>query len=857
MSTRQETPSDHTPMMQQYLRIKSEHPDTLLFYRMGDFYELFFDDARNAARLMDLTLTSRGRSAGNPVPMAGIPHHAAEGYLAKLLRLGESVAICEQIGDPATAKGPVERKVVRILTPGTVTDDALLEDKQENLLLAVVQGANAFGITSLELSSGRFHLQQVKTLERLHSEVERLNPAELLLDENWSVPEFLSERKTICRRPSWHFDFESARQLLLRQFQTCDLKGFGCDHLPAAISAAGCLLQYVKQTHRKALPHIRSIRVENPDDCIQLDAATRRNLEIDFHPSGRVELTLFGILDKTAAAMGGRLLRRWLHRPIRDRRILQQRHQIIRLLIDRRLHEPIHEILGKVGDIERIAARISLKSARPKDLTMLRQTLGVLPKLQELLSAKDHAVIKDLKTEIGEHARLYALLKRAVIEVPPLSIREGGVIANGYDPVLDELREISQNADDFLNNLEQRERDRTGIINLKVSYNRVHGYYLEVPRSQAPKIPQDYLRRQTLKHSERFISEELKSFEEKVLSAREKALVYEKALYEALLDLLAGHVKALQTCAEALAQLDVLANFAERAETLNLNRPELTHEKGIWIDGGRHPVVETISKEPFIPNNLDLTNEHKMLIITGPNMGGKSTYMRQAALIVLIAHCGCFVPAAAAKIGPIDRIFTRIGASDDLSVGRSTFMVEMSETANILHNATENSLVLLDEIGRGTSTFDGLSLAWACAEQLARSVRAFTLFATHYFELTKLSNEKIGIRNVHLEAVEHGDKIVFLHSVKQGPANQSYGLQVAALAGVPQKVIGLAKNKLDRLETQYSQKNGRGTQNSVEVDRPETHASHPVLTQLEKINPDELTPKQALDILYGLKSLTR
>jgi len=841
-------------MMQQYLRIKAEHPDRLLFYRMGDFYELFFDDARKAAQLLDLTLTSRGESAGSRIPMAGLPYHAAEGYLAKLLRLGESVVICEQIGDPASSKGPVERKVVRIVTPGTVTDEALLEERRDNLLAAVSALGSRFGIAQLELASGRFLLQEVESIERLLGELERLNPAELLVSEDWPLPPAILLRRGITRRPAWHFDPVSARQLLLRQFETRDLSGFGCEQAEAATAAAGCLLQYVRDTQLSALPHIQGVRLETGDENIILDAASRRNLELDYHPSGRAEYTLFGVLDETVTAMGSRLLRRWLHSPLRDRNRLNERYQAISVLLESKAEENLRDALRGIGDIERISARIALKSARPRDLTTLRQSLAVLPALRRQLAGCDSSRLAELHEAIGEHPDLLALLERALVEDPPMLIRDGGVIRQAYDADLDELRNLSQNADRFLVNMEQRERERTGIANLKVSYNRIQGFYLEVARSQADKLPPDYTRKQTLKGVERYITAELKAFEDKVLSAREKALACEKALYDGLLDTLGRELHRLQDCAAAVAELDVLTNLAERADKLKFNPPRLVDRPGVQIVGGRHPVVERVSATPFVPNDLELSPDCRMLIITGPNMGGKSTYMRQAALIVLLAHIGSYVPAESAEIGPIDRIFTRIGAADDLASGRSTFMVEMTETANILHHATPNSLVLMDEIGRGTSTFDGLSLAWACAEHLAGEIKALTLFATHYFELTTLIEEHNEIRNVHLDAVEHGDQIVFLHAVKDGPANQSYGLQVAALAGVPRAVVSRARERLRKLENKAYQEQ-RKEAGIQQLDLFASPEPNPALLLLEKVKPDEVTPRQALEILFELKLL--
>ena len=857
MTIKQAPHIPNTPMMQQFLRIKADHPDTLLFYRMGDFYELFFDDAKKASQLLDITLTSRGQSAGLPIPMAGIPYHSAEGYLAKLLKKGVSVAICEQIGNPATSKGPVERKVVRIVTPGTVTDEALLDDRKDSLLVAVYSLTHSdqqYGIASLDLTSGRFILQQVDSEDQLLSEIGRLNPVELLFSEDWRLPASLQQRGGLCRRLPWHFDPESARQRLLQQFNTLDLKGFGCESLPAAIAAAGALLLYVKETQQAALPHIQGICTENSADSILLDASSRRNLELDYHPSGQLQYTLFGVLDKTATTMGSRCLRRWINRPLRDAQRLNDRYACIESLLNNRLYQDIQSQLRQVGDIERISSRIALKSARPRDLLVLRSTLTALPELQESLATSDNQQLTDIAKQMGEHPDILTLLQKALVDNPPVLIRDGGVIAPGYHQDLDELRNLSQNADQFLIDMENREKAATGISTLKVNYNRVHGYYIEISHLHVDKIPLHYTRKQTLKGAERYITEELKSFEDKVLSAKDKALSFEKFLYEELLNIIAADLIPLQQCASALAELDVLNTFAERAETLHLSKPILSSIPGIDIEGGRHLVIEQVSDIPFVPNDLSFSNQRKMLVVTGPNMGGKSTYMRQAALIVLIAHMGCYVPAKQLSCGPIDKIFTRIGASDDLSSGRSTFMVEMSETANILHNATEKSLILMDEIGRGTSTFDGLSLAWACADHLAKQTKAFTLFATHYFELTTLADEQEIIHNVHLDAMEHGDKIIFLHAVKEGPANQSYGLQVAGLAGVPKSVIEKAKAKLRHLE-EHAYKEQQSSSDVKQLDLFSSADDHPAVALLENILPDELSPKQALELLYKLKTL--
>ena len=797
--------STHTPMMQQYLRIKAQYPDMLLFYRMGDFYELFHEDAEKASRLLGITLTKRGASNGEPIRMAGVPYHAAEQYLAKLTKLGEAVAICEQIGDPskskgAISKGPVERQVTRILTPGTLTDSALLDDTRDSLLLAVCAGEGLLGLARINLASGQLVLSEIAS-GLLAQELERIAPAELLFADDFTHAAIEAVKCPKKRLAPWQFDLDSATQSLTRQFNTYDLDGYGCADLNAAIAAAGALLDYVKHTQRTTLPHITGLCVEQASSFIQLDAATRRNLEIDQTLRGEASPTLFSLLDSTQTAMGARLLRRWLHHPLRERNEIVARHEAVYSLIQRATYPAIRNLLRSIGDIERITARIALKTARPRDLSGLRESLRQLPALQTELKNLPANLLQALTIELQAPQAAVDLLQSAIKAEPAAVLREGGVIADGYDAELDELRDIQTNHGDFLLKFEAQEKQRTGLSNLKVEYNSVHGFYIEISRAQAENAPAEYRRRQTLKNAERFITPELKAFEDKVLSANERALAREKALYDTILDALASHIPSLQQNAAAVAQLDVLCNFAERAEALNYVVPEFVDEAGINITGGRHAVVEQIA-QPFIANDVALSPYRQLLLITGPNMGGKSTYMRQTALIVLLAHCGSFVPATSARIGPIDRIFTRIGASDDLAGGRSTFMVEMTETANILHNATAQSLVLLDEIGRGTSTFDGLALAWACAKQLLEKNRSYTLFATHYFELTRLAEEFKQATNVHLDAVEHGNGIVFLHSVEEGPASQSYGLQVAQLAGIPKSVVAAAKRKLAQLEQQ-------------------------------------------------------
>ena len=846
----------HTPMMQQYLRIKAEFPHMLLFYRMGDFYELFYDDARRASELIDITLTSRGKSGGEPIPMAGVPYHSVETYLSKIVRRGESVAICEQTGDPKTSTGPVERQVVRIITPGTLTDEALLDSSSDNVLVAIrttTSNANAdarIGLAWMDLSAGRFSVTELETQHDLQSELERLNPAEVLVEEGQEAAAQVTDDRKVTSMPPWHFDFETATRSLCTQFGTQDLAGFGCADLPAAISAAGCLLTYVKNTQRTALLHLEKLTAERHDDALFMDAATRRNLELEKSLAGRDENTLAGIMDRCATAMGSRLLRRWLNRPLRDHTTLRTRYQALETLSSSDL---LVEQLGQVGDLERILTRIALQSARPRDLAHLRTALRLLPSLRDAIATSDSDLLASLHKDMGEHPETLRRLEQALIENPPMLIRDGGVIAAGYDAELDELRDISRNADIYLTDLESRERDRTGLPSLKVGFNRVHGYYIEISKAQAERAPENYIRRQTLKGAERYVTPELKEFEGKVLSAKERALAREKQLYQELLEAHAEVLADLQIMVRAIAELDVLTNLRRRADALNFRPPRLTDQPGINIRGGRHPVVEHVLDGPFIANDLHLDDSRRLLVVTGPNMGGKSTYMRQAALIVILAQMGSFVPAEEAVIGPIDRIFTRIGAADDLSGGRSTFMVEMTEAANILNNASDTSLVLMDEIGRGTSTFDGLSLAWAIAHYIGEQVGALTLFATHYFELTSLANELDACANVHLDATEHGDQLIFMHRVKDGPANQSYGLQVAGLAGVPASVITRARKYLDELEQQsLNNRDPNATQQEL-IFPDNTPDDDPLQGAVEKLRPDDMTPREALQALYELK----
>ncbi len=851
----------HTPMMRQYFALKSENPDMLLFFRMGDFYELFFEDAEKASRLLGISLTHRGSSNGEPIKMAGVPYHAAEQYLAKLAKLGESIAICEQVGDVGATKGPVERAITRILTPGTLTDTALLDETRNNVLLSVCFGSSEVGrlvgLAQLNLASGDFVLCET-AIDHLAQELERINPAEIVCadDANHAaIEQFNAAKKQLF---PWQFDVDSAHANLSKQLNTRDLSGFGCSELTTAIAAAGALLDYVKHTQRSALPHITALRVEQASQYIQLDASTRRNLEIDTTLRGETSPTLYSLLNTTASALGARLLRHWLHHPLRDRTLVAKRHEAVAELIQANGYDALQNVIKQIADIERITTRVALQTVRPRDLSALRNSLQLLPALQELLINNKSTLLATLSEHLQGPQEVMRILFQAIKTEPSVVLREGGVIADGFDLELDELRALQTNHGEFLLKYEAAEKERTGLTNLKVEFNNVHGFYIEISRAQAEHVPTEYRRRQTLKNVERFITPELKAFEDKVLSANERALAREKILYQQVLDHLLSFISPLQTNAGAVASVDVLCCFAERAESLKYVQPKFIQASSLEIVAGRHPVVENIT-QPFVSNDASLNAYRQLLLITGPNMGGKSTYMRQTALIVLLAHCGCFVPANIANIGEIDRIFTRIGASDDLAGGRSTFMVEMTETANILHNATDKSLVLLDEIGRGTSTFDGLSLAWAVAKQLLDKNKSLTLFATHYFELTRIVDDCKQAANIHLDAVEHGKdeskNIVFLHKVEAGAANQSYGIQVAQLAGIPKSVVTSAKRKLTQLENNQVLQNEQQPDMFVDEAEPTESVLHPAITELETIQPDDLTPKQALELLYKLKEL--
>lgn len=856
------TTATHTPMMQQYLAIKAEHPDVYLFYRMGDFYELFFEDATIVARLLNLTLTARGKSADKPIPMAGVPVHAVDGYLAKLVKLGKSVAICEQVGTPDQAKGPMKREVTRIVTPGTLSEETLLDDRSDNIL-ACLNLSPPLGLAYCDISSGDFHVMAIANEQVLQHEIARLNPKEILISEEATLPVWLSNHAHVRQRPPWDYNLDSAKRALIQQCQTRDLEPFGCAHLPQAIQAAGALLQYIKYTQKSALPHITNIKTLATDDAIQMDAVTRANLELTHNLKGGRDHTLVSILDQTQTPMGSRLLQRWLHRPLKDHGSKIERQTAITACLAH--YDSMNRCLKGIGDLERILARIALKTAKPRDLVHLKEGLLKLPDLWQSCQDVNAPLIQQCRQNLTSFTPLAQCLSRALVDNPPMTIRDGGVLAPGYNHTLDETRRLSEHSSQFLIDLEQKEREQTGIATLKVGYNRVHGYFIEISKGQSAKAPDHYIRRQTLKNAERFITPDLKTFEEKVLAAKSQSLQLEKQLYEQLLDQLIDQLTGLDAMAKALAQIDCLSNLAERADSLHWCQPTLSEQTQINIIGGRHPVVESLLDDPFVPNDTTLTPKQSLLLITGPNMGGKSTYMRQTALITLLAHIGSYVPAQSATIGPIDRLFTRIGASDEIASGRSTFMVEMTETANILHHATDQSLVLMDEIGRGTSTFDGLSLAWACATYLAQKIKAFTLFATHYFELTCLESQHENIHNVHLSASEHGEDIVFLHSVQTGPASQSYGIQVAKLAGLPHSVIQEARHKLHHLEEQtlFNSNQVKPGQPSpclkphqddlFKAPIPDVPPIHPVIEQLNTLKIDQLSPLEALNILAQLK----
>ncbi|WP_180033471.1 DNA mismatch repair protein MutS [Acinetobacter sp. YH12233] len=861
--------SSLTPMMQQYMSVKMQHPHSLMFYRMGDFYELFFEDAHKAAKILGITLTHRGKANGQPIPMAGVPFHAAEGYLARLVKKGETVVICEQIGE-VTGKGPVERGVVRIITPGTLTDDALLGAHQTSNLVALCVHQQQIGIALLDLSAGLFKVQQIDyDLSQLAIELARLMPSEIVIDENLQDQALVEHLKQqldvpISKRPNVDFNQNNAQKTLCDQFAVSTLSGFGIDHLPLAKAAAAALIHYAKETQKTALPHIRTIQLEQSSDFIALDPVTRRNLEL-IEPLFEHGTSLFQLINDCQTAMGGRLLSRTLMQPLRDTAILDERLDATQALLEGFHESPVRLVLKEISDIERVLSRIALGSARPRDLVQLRQACAQIPflrhALQPLLSQQNSKLLQQLNEELGDFHGLHQRLMSAIVENPPVLLRDGNVIAEGFDSELDELRKIRDHAGQFLIDLEIKEREQSGIPTLKIGYNRVSGYYIELTRAQAEQAPEHYIRRQTLKNAERYITHELKAFEDKVLSSESRALAREKMLFEMLLDELRQDIGNLQMMSSAIAQIDLLANFAHQARLRNWARPKFSPEIGVKIVAGRHPVVEALSKAAFTPNDTQLDYQHRMAIITGPNMGGKSTFMRQTALIALLAYCGSYVPAQSTTLGPIDRIFTRIGSADDLSTGKSTFMVEMTETSQILHHATSQSLVLMDEVGRGTSTYDGLSLAWACVLDLTKRIQCLCLFATHYFELTELDKEA-GIDNYHVTAKELNGNLILLHKVQHGPASQSHGLQVAKLAGIPAAVIKEAQHRLKILEKQHQAK-PQSPQHDlfampeiiekvIEIEKPSA-----ALELLEDIDVDNLSPREALQQLYALKDLMK
>ena len=850
-----EAPSSITPMMQQYLRIKADYPDTLVFYRMGDFYELFYDDAERAAELLDITLTSRNKNSENPVKMAGVPYHSVDQYIQKLIKLSVSVAICEQIGDPAKSKGPVERKVVRVVTPGTLTDEKFLDARTENLIMAVHEDNGKRAVAVLEISSGRFSAKNIADSESVHSEIDRIRPAEILTADLSALTEQLPEDR-VQEVPDWYFSYERATELLKTQYNVDKLTAFDCDQHPAATAVAGALLQYAIDVYGSELPHIQQLKFETPDEFLVLDDCSWRNLEIEKNLSGETRNSLIDLYDKCATAMGARTLRRWFRKPVRNRIEVEKRHMIIEHLLEHNLSNSVKTVLQGVADVERISARVATKSARPVDLVRLKESLQSIPALVEIIQPGDCSEALALCEAMDTVDEASDQIARAIREEPAATIRDGGVIRRGYDAELDELTKLRDDSGQQLAEMEVHERNRTGIRNLRIHYNRVHGYYIEVPRQAGDQVPEDYLRRQTLKNNERFTHAKLSEFESTILGAKEKSLAREKLLFEQLLEYIQPFVPRMQKTADAMAQLDVLCNFANLSITDSLQRPILVDEPGISIVGGRHPMVEATQNKPFVPNDTDLNQQNRLLLITGPNMGGKSTYMRQTAVIVLLSYTGCYVPAKAATIGPIDRIFTRIGASDDLSAGNSTFMVEMTEMAAILHQATEQSLVIVDEIGRGTSTFDGLALAWACADSLLTDIQALCMFSTHYYEITALAENSPGASNAHLTAVQHNGKIVFLYEVEPGATKQSYGIQVARLAGVPSKVVSMANEKLSQLtESAGNREQIASDQSQMSLFDPKPCDHSPALEKLKNIDPDDLSPREALETLYLLKRL--
>ncbi len=844
--------SGHTPMMKQYLEIKEEYPDKILFYQMGDFYEMFYEDAEEASKILDITLTSRNQSGGSEIPMAGVPIHSAEQYLERLINLNLSVAICDQVGDPATSKGPVERKVVRVITPGTLIEDTLLDDRKENITASIFALDNSYGIATLEISSGRFVGYEVASQELLLNSIRQINAAEMIVSDNQYLFEDEAAQKQV---PSWYFDSLRAEKVLCDLFETKFLDAFDCSEFPVATRAAGALILYVQDLHGHQLPHITGIKFKQQSSFLTMDEITRKNLEIEVGHDETSQNSLVHIFDDCKTVMGTRMLRRWFNAPIRDHAELVSRHDAIDWLLECPDLEKIRTLLKSVADIERILARVSMKTARPRDLLGLRNSLETLPEIKQLIDHSTVGFIQNLQGQLASHPEVLDLLKSSIKDNPANIIRDGGVLRDDYDQELGDLRRMQKESGEHLLLMEAQERQTTGITALRLRYNRVHGYYIEVPRSREGCVPEHYVRRQTIKNAERFVTEELKEFEERILGAKGKALIREKHLYEQILEDLKPYIKTIMQCARALACLDLLGNFAVKAQTLNLCRPKLVDQSLIEIVDGRHPVVEqNLIRKDFISNSTLLDENTRMQLITGPNMGGKSTYMRQAAIIALLAHTGCFVPAQSVRIGLIDRIFTRIGAADDLASGRSTFMVEMTEMASILRNASQNSLVIVDEIGRGTSTYDGLALAWACAIELAMKIKSLTLFSTHYFELTALEKKLPCLVNVHLDVVEHGDNIVFMYKVKLGSASKSYGLQVARLAGIPEHVIKASNSKLQSMENIPIDENNNSrstTKTTPNIITPS--AEEKEVLRIKSLDIDNLTPLEALNIIYEMR----
>lgn len=868
--------SSNTPMMRQYLEIKSEYPDAILFFRLGDFYEMFHEDAVTASRVLGLTLTSRNKGAAEQVPLCGIPYHSSQGYIARLVGNGFKVAVCEQVEDPRAVKGIVKRQVTEVVTPGLVVDTDTLQPKENNFLMALCQADEDLGVAFVDITTGDFRVTQCRDLDELGSEVLSIAPREVLIADDETGQALHAalreqlEGRLVNPLPGWVYEYDRARGLLLDFFQVKSLDGFGCESLPAAVRAAGAVLHYLEESRKGGLDHIRTPATYLTQDYLILDAATRRNLELTgTMAEGRKKGSLLGVLDRTVTAMGGRKLRHWISYPLASVSRIQARHAALAELVEKSLlRADLHEALDGVYDLERLAGKISMANANAKDLIALRASVARLPGMLEQLGSLDAALLNELATRIDPLDDVSELIGRAIVDEPPFVLREGGLIRDGYNEELDELRTISRDGKGWIARLEQQERERTGIGSLKVRFNKVFGYYIEVTRTHLARVPEDYERKQTLVNAERFITPALKEYESKVLGAEERTVTLEYDLFQQVRQQVALQGRRLQETADALAALDVLLALATVAHDGNYVRPEVDESTVLTIEEGRHPVIERMSlEERFVPNDAILdTRENQLLIITGPNMAGKSTYMRQVALITLMAHMGSFVPARQAHIGLVDRIFTRVGASDNLASGHSTFMVEMTETANILNHATQRSLIVLDEIGRGTSTFDGVSIAWAVAEYLHDNTRvaAKTLFATHYHELAELARTRDRVQNWNIAVKEWNDQIIFLRRIVKGSASHSYGIQVARLAGIPLQVIDRAKEVLHNLEAgelaleeppPLARK--RGQKRPAESPQLSLFAAgpDPLREKLQEIDVSVLTPLEALNVLDGLKKL--